>query len=153
MDSATALNRGVCCRCGSGRKGHPASEGLWTRCTQPGNSATAPNCGFCCRCGSGRKGHPASEGLWTRCTQPGNSATAPNCGICCRCGRRGERRASERSDYGIPSPGGFAPFGRTSPPAWRRALQKCMKKGCSNKFDSLSSCTSAVRGGFEPPVR
>ena len=118
---------------------------------QDGDSATALNRGFCCRCGSGRKGHHASEGLQTRRTRLGDSATAPNRGVCCRCGRRGERRASERSDYGIPSPGGFAPFGRTSPPAWRRALQKCKKKSCSNEFDSFFFLHFCGEGGIRTP--
>ena len=55
-DSATALNRGICCRCGNGTEGQGRTEGLWKGCRDESHAATAPNHGICCRCGNGTEG-------------------------------------------------------------------------------------------------
>ena len=52
-DSATALNRGIFCRCGNETEGQGCAEGLWKGCRDESHAATAPNHGICCRCGNG----------------------------------------------------------------------------------------------------
>ena len=49
--SATAPNRGFCCRCGKGERREDAAQGLQRGYTEKAAPATAPNRGFCCRCG------------------------------------------------------------------------------------------------------
>ena len=85
-DSATALNRGIFCRCGNGTEGQGRTEGLWKGCRDESHAATAPNRGICCRCGNGTEGQGRAEDLWKGCCDESHAATALNRGICCRCG-------------------------------------------------------------------
>ena len=95
MLSATAPNRGICCRCGEGAEWQCRPEGLQKGCSGKGHSATAPNHGICCRCGKGAKGQCRPEGLQEGCSGKGHSATAPNRGICCRCGKGAGNQAGK----------------------------------------------------------
>ena len=45
-DSATALNCGICCRCGNGTEGQCRAEGLQQVCGGNEHSATAPKRGI-----------------------------------------------------------------------------------------------------------
>ena len=55
--------------------------------------------------------------------------------------------------WGGPLTGDLPGFAGHIPARLRRALPKEHKKGLSNEFGVLFSALSAVRGGFEPPVR
>ena len=90
MLSATAPNRGICCRCGKGAEWQCRPEGLQKGCSGKRHSATAPNCGIRCRCGKRAEWQCRPEGLQKGCSGEKHSATAPNRGIRCRCGKRAE---------------------------------------------------------------
>ena len=117
-DSATAPNRGICCRCGNGTEGQCRAEGLQKGRGDESHAATAPNRGICCRCGNGTEGQCRSEGLQKGRGDESHAATAPNRGICCRCGngtngrekQRTERRGNEQDRETMPKTENFYYF-------------------------------------------
>ena len=84
--TATAANRGKCCRCGSGRWVESALCCLWTLRLRMRHATTAANLGKWCRCGSGRWVESALCCLWTLRLRMRRAATAANRGKRCRCG-------------------------------------------------------------------